>query len=180
MLLFYLSLIDTDESKDKITKIYESYLDWMLKIAFHYLQDERDAEDAVNDVFLSIINNGCSVPDGDEDRVKSYLYICIKHSSLKISRSKCKGKTISFDSLFNVSSKFDIEDELLKKDRFEAMLRAIDTLPSIYRDVLTMYIVFEKSLKEIADLTGVSYKTVATRFRRGRAILKERLGDIDI
>ena len=53
MLLFYLSLIQNDEERVKITHIYETYLDWMLKMAFHYLKNETDAEDAVNDVFLN-------------------------------------------------------------------------------------------------------------------------------
>lgn len=58
MLLLYLSLLETEEDRLKITKIYENYLDWMLKMAYHYLKNEADAEDAVNDVFLSIISGG--------------------------------------------------------------------------------------------------------------------------
>ena len=50
----------------------------------------------------------------------------------------------------------------------------------IYKDVLTLYIKFGMSLKEIAKALNVPPKTVQTRFMRGKAILKERFGDIEI
>ena len=66
MLLFYLSLLETEEERAKFTRIYESHLDWMLRIAFHYTRKETDAEDAVSDVLLNIISKNCSIPMDDE------------------------------------------------------------------------------------------------------------------
>lgn len=180
MLLFYLSLIETEEGKAKITKIYETYLDWMLKMAFHYLKNEIDAEDAVNDVFLSIISTDCSVPLDNERETKAYLFICIKNRALYLLKSKNKHKTINYDELFNLSVKYNLEEKIVKKDIKETLLSFINTMSPIYRDVLIMRILFDKTLKEIATELNLSFKTVETRFSRGRTILKERFGDIDI
>lgn len=180
MLLFYLSLIETEEDKAKITKIYEMYLDWMLKMAYYYLKNKDDAEDAVNDVFLSIISGDCSIPMDNEDETKSYLFICIRNSAFRIKKLKNKHKVVNFDELFNVSTKYDLEDELIEKETKKILLSYINTMSPIYKDILTLYVAFDRTLKEIAKELVLPFKTVETRFRRGRNILKERFGDIDI
>ena len=180
MLLFYLSLIETEEDRAKITKIYETHLDWMLKIAYHYLKNEADAEDAVNDVFLSIIGTDCSLPIDNEDETKQYLFICVRNSAIHIKKLKYKHKTINFDELFNISIKYNLEDEMIGKETKKTLLSYINTMSPIYKDVLTLYVSFNKTLKEIAQVLGLPFKTVETRFRRGRNILKERFGDVDL
>ena len=52
MLSFYLSTIDTDDNKAVFGRIYEEHLDWMLKIAYHFVKNESDAQDVVHDVFM--------------------------------------------------------------------------------------------------------------------------------
>ncbi len=180
MLLLYLSLLETEEDRAKITKIYETYLDWMLKMACYYLENKDDAEDAVNDVFLSIIGGGCSIPIDNDDKTKSYLFICVRNSALRITKRKNTHKAVNFEELFNISAKYNLEEEVIKKCTKEILLSYINTMPPIYKDVLTLYICFNKTLKEIAQELVLPFKTVETRFRRGRAILRERFGDIDI
>ena len=180
MLLFYLSLIEAEADKAKITTIYEKYLDWMLKIAFYHLENELDAEDVVNDVFLSIISSNCSIPLDNESGTKAYLFICIRNEAAKLRKSRKKHRTVDYDELFNISSKHNLEDEIIKRDTKEMLLAFIDTMSPIYKDVLTMKLSFEKSIKEISDTLKLPIKTVETRLSPGRAILKERFGDIEI
>lgn len=180
MLTFYLSLITNEEDKATITKIYDTYLSWMLKIAFHYLKNDADAEDAVNDVFLSIIGGNCTVPTNNENETKSYLFICIRNSALNLKKSNSKHKTVNFDEFFNLPTVYNLEEDVLKKDSYYELLAFVNTMPSIYKDVLTLYISFEKTLKEISVLLNLPFKTVETRFRRGKKILKNKFGDLDI
>ena len=180
MLTFYLSLITNEEDKATIARIYDTYLGWMLKIAFHYLKNDIDAEDAVNDVFLSIIGGNCTVPIHDENETKSYLFICIRNSALNLKKSNNKHKTVNYDEFFNLPTVYDLEDDVLKKDSYYEVLNFVNTMPSIYKDVLTLYISLEKSLKEISVLLNLPFETIETRFRRGKAILKNKFGDLDI
>ena len=180
MLTFYLSLVDNQENRDNIARIYDTYLDWMLKISFHYLKNEADAEDAVNDVFLSIIGCGCNVPMNNEKETKSYLFICIRNASLKVKKRKSKDKAVNLDDFFNLPTKYDLENDVLKKDYFNEVISFINTMLPKYKDVLTLYISFEKTLKEISVLLNLPIKTVETRFKRGKEILRERFGDLDI
>lgn len=180
MLLFYLSLIESEEDRAKITKIYETYLDWMLKMAYHYLQNETDAEDAVNDVFLSIIISDCSIPLDDEQKTKAYLFICIRNRAQHIRKLKYKEKSVHIEDLFNLSVEYNLEDEITHKEVKEKLLNYINTMPPIYKDVLTLKVLFDKTLKEISQILNLSVKTVETRYLRGKSMLKERFGDVDI
>ena len=175
-----MSLITNEEDKATITKIYDTYLSWMLKIAFHYLKNDADAEDAVNDVFLSIIGGNCTVPTNNENETKSYLFICIRNSALNLKKLNSKHKTVNFDEFFNLPTVYNLEEDVLKKDSYYELLAFVNTMPSIYKDVLTLYISFEKTLKEISVLLNLPFKTVETRFRRGKKILKNKFGDLDI
>ena len=180
MITFYLSLITNEEDKATITRIYDTYLSWMLKIAFHYLKNDADAEDAVNDVFLSIIGGNCTVPTNNENETKSYLFICIRNSALNLKKLNSKHKTVNFDEFFNLPTVYNLEEDVLKKDSYCELLDFVNKMPSIYKDVLTLYISFEKTLKEISVLLNLPFKTVETRFRRGKKILKNKFGDLDI
>lgn len=180
MLLLYLSLIENEDDKVKIAKIYENYLDWMLKMAFHYLKNESDAEDAVNNVFLSIISGSCSIPLDDENKTKSYLFICIRNSALHLKGKNERNKSINLDKLYSLSSTFDIENQIIKKDSFESLQQFVNSLPPIYKDVLALYICFGENAKGIAKRLRIPLKTAETRLNRGKNILKERFGNIEI
>ena len=180
MLLFYLSLLETEEDRAKFTRIYESHLDWMLRIAFHYTRNETDAEDAVSDVLLNIISKNCSIPMDDEQKIKSYLFICIRNSAWHIIRDRVKHSAVNLEDIFSLSSKCDVEDDVVKKDICEILLHFIDSMPPIYKDVLTMNIALEKTINEIAQILNVPRKTVETRLRRGKEMLKKEFGDFHI
>lgn len=180
MLLFYLSLIQSEEERINITRIYETYLNWMLKIAFHFLQDETDAEDAVNDVFLSLISGNSSIPTDSENETKAYLFICIRNAAFKIKKSKSKHKTVNYDELYNVSVKYNLEDDFFNKDRYNEVLSFINTMSPIYKDVLTLKLTFNKPLKEISKILNIPLKTAESRLLRGKSLLNERFGDIDV
>ena len=55
MLGFYLSLIDSDDDKNKFEQLYLTYRQDMYKIAYSILKNNADAEDAVHQAFLQFL-----------------------------------------------------------------------------------------------------------------------------
>lgn len=178
MLLFYLSLVDSQEDRDFLTEIFNNYSDWMHQTAFYFLKNEKDAEDAVGNVFLSIVCNNCSIPRDNEDETRAYLFICVKNSALRIKAAASKNKTVSLDDLFNLSSYSNVEESIINNETFDSLYKLINTMPHIYKDILTLCIVFDKPLKEAATILDIPFKTAETRYRRGLSIIKERFGDV--
>ena len=178
MLQLYLSMLD-DHSYDKdLTDIYREYRGWMLKVAFYFLKDEDLALDAVHDVFLNIVKRIRNVPVKSPDITKAYLFIAIKNSSINILKSRQKNAVFDLDHQFDICSDADIEKDVETKDLYDRVLSYIKTLPEKYREVLTLHLVCQNSLNEIALLLNIPFKTAQTRFLRGRKMIKERFGDI--
>ena len=51
MLVFYVSLIESDDNKTKFEIIYEEYKNLMYYVANQILGDTKDSEDVVHDAF---------------------------------------------------------------------------------------------------------------------------------
>lgn len=180
MLSFYLSLIETEEDKAQFEKIYDKYLDWMVQIAYHCTKNIHDAEDIVDDVFMDIIRTNSSVPTDNANETKSYLFICLRNRIKKAIKSKKKITIVEFDKLFNLHADENTEESALQNESYDELKMFIDAMNPIYKDVLTLYFFYGKSLKEISQEFNLPLNTISTRFKRGRAILKERFTDLDI
>ncbi len=53
-MLFYLSLLDTEEEKSKFEQLYYQYRKLMYLCAWEVLRDEQLAEDAVHEAFIKL------------------------------------------------------------------------------------------------------------------------------
>lgn len=180
MLSVYLSLLETEQDKNQFSCIYERYLDWMLQTAYHYLKNEEDAKDAVHEIFFDMAKSGCLAPVGSDDETKAYLFICIRNRASRVAEKRNKIKTVSLNEVYNLSSDYNVENEIVTDDDNERLMHYISSLPKIYKDVLCLHFVSNLTLNEIALILDVPFKTVETRFRRGRALIKEKFGDLDI
>ena len=176
-MLFFLSLIESEEERNAIERIYYEHFDWMLKIAFYFLKNNADAEDAIQDVFLNLIKNDVDLPIDDKERLRSYLFVCIRNSALVLNKKK-KIYTVDFPN--NLCSKEDMQDTLIKKASYSEVLTYINTMPQIYKDILTLNIVYEKNAKEISKILNIPKKTAETRLRRGRMLVKNQFKEFDL
>jgi len=70
------------------------------------------------------------------------------------------------------------EDCLAGKERAERVRRAINALPSTYREVTLLFYLEEMTVDQIAQLTGVRRNAVEVRLYRARRQLAEQLADL--
>ncbi len=180
MLSLYLSLIETEQDRKQFSDIYKEYLDWMLKTAYHYLKNEEDAKDAVHEIFYDMAKSGHLAPTGSDDETKAYLFICIRNRAARMAEKRNKIKTVSLSEIYNISSEYNVENDTVKKDDKSRLMHYINLLPKIYKDALCLYFVNGNTVKEIASILKVPFKTAETRLRRGKALIKEKFGDLDI
>ena len=178
MLEFYLSLIEDHSYDDKLIEIYEGYNSWMLRTAYSFLKDEELSKDAVHDVFMNIVKRVRNVPDKTVDLTKSYLYIAIKHACIDILNKRKKNFAFDLDSQFSLHTDTNIEKEIADKDLYGQMLKYIDTLPTIYKEVITLHVLHEIKLTKVAALLKIPFKTAQTRYFRARNMIRKEFGDI--
>lgn len=176
MMLFYLSLVQTDQDKQKIQRVYEQYYGLMMYIASRYCPQRSDAEDVVHDAIVKIIKHLACIDANDAIRTKAFCVTVVKYTALD--RLKAKEN--------NVISMEDFQEEpvhsndfAIDKDTYADLVRAIRALDDPYRIVLTLKYVNDMTDKEIAALLGISEKTVSVRLTRGRQKLRKELEEAD-
>lgn len=180
MLSFYLSLIETEEDRAQFEKIYAEYLDWMVRMAYHYTKNIHDSEEIVHDVFLSIANSKTAVPTEDAEKTKSYLFVCLRNRVNKLMKANSRIQTVELEKFFDFHSDDDTEKTVIFNEAQTEVKAFIATMNPIYKDVLTQHLSDGRSLRDIAQDLDLPLNTVATRFKRGRAMLRERFPDLNI
>lgn len=148
------------------------------------LVGEDDAEDIVQDVFVELWNNKSKI-DFD-DHIKSFLYKSVytrsinflKHKSVVDSYTSEEkeffAQKIAYYNYENSEVMARLENMELKKE----ILSAINDLPDQSRKVFKMSYLYEMKNKEIADILGISLRTVEAHMYKALKILRVKLSHL--
>ena len=82
---------------------------------------------------------------------------------------------LELDEEISPNSAYIFIDRLEIKERYSDVVKAIEKLDDKYSTTLLLVYSEEKTVKEIAEMMGISPKTVYTRLERGRRLLLESL-----
>ena len=66
-------------------------------------------------------------------------------------------------------------DELIEKENSSNIMKYINELSPIYRDVITLEFIYGYTRKEIANLLNVKYDTIKKRSERAHKMLAEAM-----
>ena len=150
----------TDETISRIVKQYSSML---LRIACTRLDSAADAEDAVQEVFLKLLDSRPVFRDAGHE--KAWLIRTTLHRASDI-RRKAERKNIPLDELIQTAT---------PKDEGAVLLAAVRALPEKYSAVIHLHYYEGYSIQEIAKLLGLPAGTVGVRLARGRERLRQML-----
>jgi RNA polymerase sigma-70 factor (ECF subfamily) len=88
MLICFLSMIDTEEDRDKFIMIYNKYKSLLFYVANNILADPSLSEDVVHQAFIKIIENLDKIENINCHKTKSYIVTIVKHCAINIYKSK--------------------------------------------------------------------------------------------
>ena len=172
MIEIYLSVLETQEDKDKFEEWYRLYRGSMYNIAFSILHNNEDSEDAVNEAFLCIANKFEKIRKFSRQEVKAYYVIIIRNTSINIYR-KNKSRSNYCEPLEDNDAPVEV-DFFGQIDR-KALPKAISSLPSEYKDLIFMFYSENQTAKEIAEYLGTTQAAVWKRLDRARKLLRDAL-----
>lgn len=178
MLLFCLSLIDTEEKRSRFEYIYLTYRQDMFRLANSILNNEHDAEDAVEDVFIKLATKHADFVTGIKSEIdlRNYMLkstrhtvynICDLHANRNISLNTVMEADIFMHEL---TDNFFLESVLNKMD-YEHALKIMNSLDEKYRYVLYKHFVLGRTLPAIASDTGQNLSTVKKQLQRGKKLI---------
>ncbi|MDO5388240.1 MAG: sigma-70 family RNA polymerase sigma factor [Clostridia bacterium] len=146
--------------------LVDKYGNMILRLSYTYLKSIADAEDAVQDVFLKIVEKMPNFNDETHEKlwiVRTTINIC--KNKLKLFWNK---NVYSIDNVKEIAS-FD------KYNEDSEVLKAVMALPEKYRTVIYLYYYEEYSTPEIAKLINKNESTVRSLLHRAREKLKSSL-----
>lgn len=178
MLYVYLSLLNTPEEREYFTDLYNHYGKMMLYIARRRLGNERDAEDAVHDVFMHIAGRKHSVMDIPPDKAAGYLAAAVKNACVDILRKSSPVTPIE-EAEAIPDYKAEPDRIVLQDSDVPHLVALINRLPEAYAS--TMWCIYTGGLtySQAAGLLGTTSSAIKKRVYRGRQMLMTQLQDLE-
>jgi RNA polymerase sigma-70 factor (ECF subfamily) len=160
-------------SREALSRIYKKYVHSLLSLAMGLLNDPYEAEDVVQDVFVSFAKSAGSF--GLKGSLKAYL----AKSVVNRARDRLRWGHASQRRMHKYAavSPDQADQSLVYGERCERLSRALAELPYEQREAVLLKVKQDMTLKEISRLQGVSVSTVHGRYRYGLDKLRALLND---
>lgn len=177
-----------DEARDRFAELISRHQRRASRIAFHYLREAAEADEAVQDAFVRafthvdgfredlpfevwftrILINGCL------DRIKARNR---RERWLAPRAEAASGRLDADPGESTPSGRPSPEDRLLQRERRRQIARALGQLPARQRLVFVLSQVEGCSAREVSAVTGLNESTVRVHLFRAVRKLRRLLGD---
>lgn len=153
--------------------LFRNHAAALVSFARSYVDSREVAEELVQDLFCRVWDNRfeSTVPDS----VRGYLFAALRNRSLNHLRREQVSLDFVERSSKVVPASPAADEALLAADLRDALAAAVKGMPARCREVFTLARHQGMSYAEIADILGISKKTVEIHMSRALAILRERL-----
>lgn len=171
--------------KTAFAMVVELYADRLYNLALKLLAHPQEAEDAVQETFLSAFKN----IDRFEGRssLGTWLYRIAYNTAMMRHRKKTPD-TVSIDQPLTLNDGETVprqlfdwcclpESDLLTGESMEYMEKAIQLLSDTLKPVFLLRDIEGLSTEETSDVLGISIPAVKSRLHRARLFLRERLSE---
>jgi RNA polymerase sigma-70 factor (ECF subfamily) len=158
-------MIDSEEDKTKFEQIYLKYRGLMFYVAMKILHNEHNAEDAVHQAFLSILENLDKISNVECPKTQSYIVIIVERKAIDIIRTNTKIVNINFDETIG-----GIEIPLPGDN---GVADAMAKLPARYREVLLLRYDNGYTAKELAKILDMKKDSVQKLLWRSKNALQK-------
>jgi len=169
----------SSEESAKLARLYEKYKYVMQHEAYHILFDMNDVEDAVQQAFYKISKCLDRIEEDNPAMTCNFLKVVTRNVAKDIYKKK-----IYLNTEDDMAEKVDdaklhhtagVSQIVISKDSTEKIIKAIMSLPDIYRDVLLVEKVYGYSREDSMKILNASYETLKKRLTRAKAKLLEAL-----
>jgi RNA polymerase sigma factor (sigma-70 family) len=157
--------------RDAHYRLYKLYARSMYNVSFRITGREEDAEDALQEAFISAFKNLASYRA--DATFGAWLKRIVVNKSINILKTR-KYDGLPEDEQWDLAEEENASDyrEELTVDRVK---KAIEELPDGYRAVLSLYLLEGYDHQEIAGIMGISESTSKSQLNRAKGKLREKL-----
>lgn len=163
-------------------ELYESYKDSVFRLALRYVSATEDAEDIVQEVFVSVYF-GLEKFD-KRSKVGTWIYRitvnkCLDYLKAR-KRKKRWGRVVSLFGMttkeeFGLGMAASADQEYIDQQANEALMKAIAELPEKQQTALILSRLEGRPQAEVAEIMELSVKAVESLLQRAKGALAEKL-----
>ncbi len=163
-MLLILEIIDDENECLQLENLYNEYGKEMFHHAFEILNNEADAEDAIQIAFFRIWRNLGKLRKMDNVSIRWYLLCAARNSAIDIYRKRRVRSEKEEPIIKDIFVKEPIPDAETNDDIF----KIVANFPPRERDSLILRYVYEMRYKEIARELGTTTEAVKKALQRGK------------
>jgi RNA polymerase sigma factor (sigma-70 family) len=157
--------------RDAHYKLYKLYSRAMFNVSFRITGREEDAEDALQEAFISAFRSLDSYR-GDA-AFGAWLKRIVVNKAINILKKR-KHESFPEDEQWDVAED-EAPADYMEQLTVERVRKAIEQLPDGYRAVLSLYLLEGYDHQEIAEILGITESTSKSQLNRAKNKLKEQL-----
>ena len=164
--------------REAFNRLVERHYGIVVTAAFLVLANIDASRDCAQEAFLEAARNLAKLRE--PAKFPQWIYGISRNKALdllhwqKVHHAALKEKTSESRRLPPIASP---PEEARKRERVERIRSLLGELPVIYREVLVLKYIDDRSHSAIAKVLGISTAAVEKRLMRGKAMLRESLGE---
>ncbi len=168
---------DRGAVEQAFSEVVENYSDFAYNVAYRMLRNVEDAEDAVQEAFISAYRAFSRFKG--QSKVSTWLYrIVVNACLMKIRKEKARAKYV-FETGYNDAVVQglgeDPERAAINGELRDVVESGLNRLSSELRAAVVLRDVQGLTIEEAAQALGLSVAAFKSRLHRGRVILRKRL-----
>lgn len=156
------------------SEIYNRYSAEMFLAAFNILRHKAGAEDAVQEVFISLWNRRDKL---DIKHLERYLVRSVRYFVLRVYKEE-KRDSQFYDRLALVTSDILQEDPVIFRDIQQTLQRIVSDLPNDQQTIFQLNREENMTYSDIAKCLNISVKTVEKKMSRSLKFIRPQINNL--
>ena len=153
--------------------IYRKHVRYLSALCSRYITEDEDIKDVLQESFIKIFTSLDSFKYRGEGSLKAWMTKITLNETLKFVRNNSRLPIDSIDDKdMNIADGDSMETEDIPTDVLHQFIRE---LPDGYRTVFNLYVIDDKSHKEIAQLLGIKENTSASQLHKAKSMLAQKI-----
>ncbi|MFW6009427.1 MAG: RNA polymerase sigma factor, partial [archaeon] len=153
---------------------------------FTFTKDLQLAEDYAQEAFIQGLNKIDSF-DSDKSQIQTWITVIARNLAKKGKKDEKKMPKVSMDKTIDEDNtslstfipyddgKEKIEEQKETYQKYNIVLKAIENLPSKYKEVIVMREIENMPYKDIADKLDRNLSTIKSQIRKGRHLIQSNV-----
>jgi len=154
-------------------QIVRKYQSMIFTIAIRILQHHEEAEEVAQDVFIKAYKSLSGF--NRKSKFSTWIYRIAYNTSVSKLRSQKKFHDTTGLQDYDKAGSTDMVAEQEKIEENEIIRKCILRLPENERIIVTLFYFEDHSIREIAEITGISESNVKVKLFRSRQLLYQEL-----